>query len=314
MNESQKRVIPKITSVNKGKRFQDLTGRKFSNWTAISFAGRTSKTGASYWKCKCSCGIERLVATSNLLLKKTLSCGSCGAFGRFNNLAGQRFGRLLVIKCVGRNKSGSSIWECKCDCGNVRHVWGVSMKRGNSKSCGCLQRDYAKTCATRFLTTHGMTKSTECKIWNSMKQRCSNVKNSKFVDYGGRGIKVCQRWLNSFENFYSDMGPRPSKGHSIGRMDNDGNYEPSNCKWETVEEQVSNKRNTTILFINGKSVPLPIAARIHKIKPRLIRDRIKSGWSHERAVCVPVRATQKKYVQEEHSKDVGCLDLQLPLQ
>lgn len=148
------------------------------------------------------------------------------------DLTGRIFGRLTVIEEV--NKKGRDIeWVCKCCCGNTVTVRRSSLMSERTKSCGCLWREKQ--------TTHNASKTPEYRVWQSMKQRCNNAKAYRYKDYGERGIVVCDRW-NSFECFFEDMGQRPSISHSVDRIDNDGNYEPGNCKWSTRSEQQRNKR------------------------------------------------------------------------
>ena len=148
---------------------------------------------------------------------------------------GQRFGRLTVIKELDTItlKSKTRLFLLQCDCGNKVEIILGKVTSGNTKSCGCLILE------TR--TKHGMWKSKEYNIWNAMRQRCTNPNSQKWEDYGRRGIKVCERWMNSFQNFYDDMGPKP-EGYSLDRIDNDGNYTPDNCRWTTISEQNINKR------------------------------------------------------------------------
>ena len=154
------------------------------------------------------------------------------------DLAGLRFGRLLVIRMDHINKHQQSMWLCRCDCGNKIVTSGSTLKGGRSKSCGCWKADVAR----EQETSHGLSRSPEYRTYYYMKQRCYNPKNTHYHLYGGRGIKICQRWLRSFERFYADMGPRPSPKHSIDRINYDGDYAPDNCRWATIEEQYANRR------------------------------------------------------------------------
>lgn len=149
-------------------------------------------------------------------------------------LAGQKFNRLSVIeKVVAHNKS-SSFWKCKCDCGSIIEVSGAHLRSGHTKSCGCFIKDNPPT------ITHGYSrnKNRTYKTWLEMRQRCNNPKSDKHQWYGGRGITICERW-NNFVVFLEDMGERPEK-MTLDRINNDGNYEPSNCRWATQKEQIRN--------------------------------------------------------------------------
>lgn len=153
---------------------------------------------------------------------------------------GQRFSRLVVIEDLG----GGYI-RCECDCGVVKSFYRQNVVRQKSKSCGCLSKEKASDRAT-----HGMSKTKVYFVWNRMWSRCTNPKIDRYPRYGGRGITVCERWKR-FEAFFEDMGDIPSPGHSIGRIDNDGNYEPGNCRWETKEEQKINTSKTVYLEHHG---------------------------------------------------------------
>lgn len=177
----------------------------------------------------------------------TRSCGclnkEMASKRRLEDLAGQRFGRLVVVSLHPiRSKSGETLWECLCDCGKETIVFAGNLKKGDTRSCGCLHRETL----SKAKTTHGMRNSPEYGIWNSIKCRVLNTGDQAFKSYGGRGIKICERWLK-FENFYSDMGRRPSSNHSIDRKDNNGNYEPGNCRWATRSEQSNNTRRNVMI-------------------------------------------------------------------
>lgn len=156
------------------------------------------------------------------------------------DLTGKQFGRLLVERQNGRSKSGSVMWECLCDCGKRKTVRGSHLTSGSTLSCGCEHREIASATALRHgHSTSGRTSSTY-NSWARMIDRCTNEKNNRFARYGGRGITVCTRW-RKFENFLADMGEKPDKDLSIDRINNDGNYEPGNCRWATPAEQARNR-------------------------------------------------------------------------
>ena len=162
------------------------------------------------------------------------------------NLIGKKFNRLTVI---GETKSHrypcgrrTVLWLCRCDCGKETKVSSAHLNSGTIKSCGCLSRE-------KFIerkTTHGDSQSSEYTIWMSMKTRCINPNCHAYEHYGGRGIKICDRWANSYEKFLADVGRKPSSNHSLDRIDNDGDYTPENCRWATSAEQAANTRRRRI--------------------------------------------------------------------
>lgn len=160
------------------------------------------------------------------------------------DITGLKFGNLTVQSFAGslKDSDGTSRrhWNCVCICGKSRKILATSLFSGNSTSCGCIRRHSGKP---RYIT-HGMSKNREYSVWASMHQRCNNPKNIRYQRYGGRGISVCDRW-GKFENFYADMGSIPSGDLSIDRIDNNGNYEPSNCRWATRSQQQLNKEPHT---------------------------------------------------------------------
>lgn len=210
------------------------------------------------------------------------------------SLEGQKFNRLSVIRLHKSDKK--SYWECLCDCGNFTIVSGGDLKSGNTRSCGCQK---AISLKEKF-TIHGMSKSPEHRVWNSIQGRCYNENNRAYKSYGGRGIAVCDRWRygengrHGFQCFLNDMGTRPSASHSIERMDNDGPYAPWNCKWATIKEQSINKRNSVKVILDGKEVPLKDACKFFGINYYTAHNRILAGMPPEEAMSKPLYSRGRK--------------------
>lgn len=202
------------------------------------------------------------------------------------DLTGKSFGRLTVMSfdCV---VDGNAKWNCSCACGALVTIHACSLKRGASKSCGCLKNEL--TAKVNFI--HGESdKTKEFRAWSNMLNRCSNVNCKEYHYYGGRGITVCNRWRISYQNFLSDMGRAPSKKHSIDRVDNNKNYEPLNCKWSTNKEQANNKRSCLLIYFNGETKNLSQWCERLKLPFHTIKARIKHyGWTPEKALTKPVR-------------------------
>jgi hypothetical protein len=195
-----------------------------------------------------------------------------------------RFGRMLVISKSCNDHYGQAAWECQCDCGNKSIVRGQKLRSGHTQSCGCLGSEHRKNSST----THGhapkRSVSPTYRTWASMMSRCHNANDTGYRYYGGRGIIVCQKWHN-FSNFLLDMGEKP-KDHSIDRFpDNNGNYEPGNCRWATTKQQSENKSNTLRVNVAGEIMCLSEAARITGIKYDTLRSRIfRNHWDQIRAM------------------------------
>ncbi len=193
-------------------------------------------------------------------------------------LVGQTYYRLTVVSRAENSKRGQRRWLCKCECGNDVTVLGTQLRNGHTKSCGCLSRDR--------VTKHGLCKSSEYIIWQQMKERCYNVKKESHKRYGARGITVCDRWRESFENFLADMGPRPA-GMSLDRIDNNGNYEPGNCRWADNETQYRNRRQTVWIEFNGEKLCQKDWAKRYNIDEATLAQRIARGWPLEKAFTEP---------------------------
>lgn len=194
---------------------------------------------------------------------------------------------LTVVRCVGKKEGKwGYFWECQCTCGNRIERRVAVLRDGSCTNCGCMTR--IKQSKAR--TVHGKSKTREFRIWTGMKVRCSNENDRAFPDYGGRGISVCSQWLgkNGFAQFLADMGECPPDKHSIERKDNDGNYEPGNCKWATREEQNSNTRRTRKVTHEGQTKTISQWAREFGISRCLLRARLEMGWEFTRAVTEPV--------------------------
>ena len=171
-----------------------------------------------------------------------------------NDLTGQRFGMLLVQTRAENSVLGKARWNCVCDCGKESIAVGVNLRNGHTISCGCFRSIATKMNETRHGHTVGRTTTPTYRSWVNMIQRCTNPKVKAHMYYGERGISYCERW-SQFDNFLADMGECPA-GMSIDRINNDGNYEPSNCRWATKEEQASNKRNNRFVEHDGKRMTI----------------------------------------------------------
>lgn len=212
-------------------------------------------------------------------------------------VVGARYGRWLVtsqvdLERIRQSQSGKRRWMCQCECGTERAVLEASLKNGTSRSCGCLQIESSVDRHIRHGETLGGRKTVEYKAWQAMLDRCRNAKNSRYDQYGGRGIDVCARW-EKFECFLADMGRRPSAKHSLDRVDNDAGYDADNCRWAIPHEQMTNRSVTRFVQVDGQNVPLATLAKQHGVPANTLRFRILKGWSLQDALTKPVRPKAK---------------------
>jgi hypothetical protein len=204
------------------------------------------------------------------------------------DLQGRVYGRLTVIGPGVRVKNRAH-WLCRCECGVESYKRAETLKNGQTRSCGCLRVETT----TKNKTTHGMARvgdrrSPEYKVWASMKNRCADPKSQRWASYGGRGIRVCDRWLHSFENFYADMGARPSARHQIDRKDNDGPYSPDNCHWVTPLANANNKARSRLIEFGGRSMSMSQWAREVGLDSHALAYRLdRAGWSVEKSLTTP---------------------------
>jgi hypothetical protein len=215
---------------------------------------------------------------------------------KFINIAGNKYGKLTAISYQGNDKHGKAVWLCRCECGNEKFFVGCDLRSNKIASCGCLQKELASEYCRKNKSKHKMCDTRIYSIWVHLKERCISKKSDNFKNYGGRGITICDKWLD-FEGFYEDMG-RSYEEHikifgenntSIDRIDNNKSYMKDNCKWSTLIEQSNNKRNNKHILYNGETMTLAEASRKFKINYDALLKRLKKGWSAEKALLTPIR-------------------------
>lgn len=234
--------------------------------------------------------------------------------GRIKNLVGQRFGQLEVISQAGVAKDRHILWLCRCDCGNEIICGGNVLKSGNTRSCGCFQKEGAR----QRQRTHGLSGTKLYNIYYSMLARCYNSKNTAFVYYGKRGIKVCKEWKENLLHFVSWSSNNGYKEHlTLDRIDNDGDYTPENCRWITMKEQSKNKRKKLIDFNNEKH-SLKEWSVLLNIPYATLHRRLKHKWPIEKAFTTPVPVKEKQRIDkitfngETKTQAEWCRELNIP--
>lgn len=214
-------------------------------------------------------------------------------------LIGKQFNRVKVIALKGKEGSHWK-WECLCDCGTTFKATHIPLLSGRTKSCGCFTRDR--------LTTHGMTSSREYSSYRAMRKRCYDKNNKDFHNYGGRGIKVCARWVESFESFLEDMGPRP-KGTSLDKIDNEHDYSPLNCRWASDNEQAINRRSTINFELYGKMGTMQDHCRDHGTCSKTVKDKLATGLSFKEAFELILENRRNNIKPFLKTKSVGIIEM-----
>ena len=257
-------------------KFQDLTGQKFGKLTAIK---RTeNKDKKVMWLCKCDCGNETIVWSSDLICGKKRSCGCLLEEWRNkkrDELIGEKFGRIKVLKWIpiSERENKRKCYLCQCDCGNIFPCRKDLLKEGRRVSCGCYNREISKAGITK---KHGKYQSRLYSIWHKIKERCLNPNVKEYKNYGGRGITICDEWLRDFQVFYDwSMSHGYEDNLSIDRIDVNGNYEPDNCRWITNLKQQNNRRDNIFLDCNGEKLTVAELSRKYDIPYPTMIDWVK---------------------------------------
>lgn len=276
--------------------FKDLIGQRFGRLMVLCRA--ESKNQMTRWHCKCDCGNEKDIYTSNLLRGLTQSCGCLHKEGvakmgkrNFEDLSGKKFGILSVLE-LSRIYDGHAYWKCLCDCGKTIEVNASRLKRGVKTSCGCIARKegYHKSGIPKN-KTHGMTNTRLYRIYHKMNLRCYSKANPAYPRYGGRGITICPEWLgeHGFENFAKwALESGYAENLSIDRKDNNKGYSPDNCRWATAKEQANNTRSTVFLTYKGETKPASEWSEITGIRQDTLTYRKRNGWTDEECIETPL--------------------------
>lgn len=251
---------------------------------------------------KCDCGEEVVYHGAYVKGGRYKTCG-CIKYDKNKDcdILKTKYHRLKPIKRVKNIRRGRA-FLCRCDCGNQKIISLAELKRGTTKSCGCWNSEVQSSFMIDYSTKHGKSNTPEYSIWKGMKERCNNPKNKSYHNYGGRGIKVFDRWLDSFENFINDMGERPSKNHQLDRINNDGNYEPSNCKWSTRSENTINKRHK--LGVSGhKNIVLDNKIKTENCYYTMIKRKGKTRTSFYTILEIALKIKEKWLEEYENNPD-----------
>ena len=265
---------------------ENLIGQTFNRLTVLGFSH--DKNRHNFWLCLCACGNKVVVEQSKLKSGHTKSCG-CLRKNDLEELIGHKFGLLCVIEEAPTKKVGDKFRRyirCECACGNIVDVRMDQLLDGNTKSCGCLVKDRSVLPLPDYTNEVALKKAKS--IFKNIKQRCYNSNNTRFKHYGGRGIIICNSWLESFDNFLKDMGIPPSHKHQLDRINNDGNYCPENCRWVTNQENNRNKQSDFDVTYKGETKQLREWVEELDLDFSTVKKRLLCGWDVEKSFTLPV--------------------------
>jgi hypothetical protein len=270
------------------KRVKIMPGERFGKLTVIQEIGK-NEIGSIMYEVLCDCGNASLAAGSSLRKGERTSCG-CNVIRQ--NLLGKRFGKLIVIAEVERNKNGKAQWLCRCDCGNEKVYLGKELTRNRgSKSCGC----YGKEMISKSSFRHGGYGTKLYGAWRAMRQRCNTITHKNYKDYGGRGIKVCEEW-NSFINFRDwslRNGYVETERLTLDRKNNNSGYSPDNCRWTTYKVQNNNTRQNVFWEYNGERMTVAQWSDKLGIRTDTLRRRFVMGWTIEKILTTPTNGSRR---------------------
>lgn len=272
------------------ERYENLAGKQIGWLKVIAYYGRKDKNTNIHWFCECRCGNKSAIMGHKMLTSKTERVKTCGCRqNTFLNMEGKRYGKLLCLEFVDFSSGNQAIWRFRCDCGVEKVMLGgkVSRKDG-TKSCGCGEhKSFKETKGKLSHLSKGQKKQRHRlqSTWGAMKKRCYNKNDSNYHHYGGRGIKVCDGWLHDFEAFYIwALSNGYGNTLSIDRIDVNGNYEPTNCRWATQQEQCNNRRNVPKHDVFGISLTCSEASRKYGLTTSILQHRLKKGYSLQEAI------------------------------
>lgn len=266
-----------------------VVGEKFGKLTILEKVKPKSKTDKhAYYRTICDCGKERIVSSTYLRKTNFAKCKECTKFETIQNSLikpGAKYGELTVIQYVGKKENDNHFnYLVKCECGNTELIKGTLLVTGKRKCC----KDCSRKRSPQY--KHGLTHTRLFNIWQGMRGRCYNKNEFAYKDYGGRGITICEEWKNDFISFYNwSMSNGYQENLSIDRINVNGNYEPSNCRWSDKITQANNTRTNRLLTYNGETHTMAEWSRLTGISQDNIYNRLRYGWSIEETLTLPVK-------------------------